>query len=380
MERDRFYKIIEKVQQGTASEEEVAEYNRLYMSFQNDKEWNSDIHGNQGSKEDEIYRNIEKAIFKKPSSNYKYWIAVAATILFTITVSLYNYLASPLEHEFSTKTSSPSTNIVPGGDKAVLILADGSEVLLDQINHGEITEFNGVKISKSADGLLVYEVVSDSNSSSTQFHTISIPRGGQYKVVLPDGTQVWVNSSSTLKYPTKFALNERRVELNGEAYFEVVSNDNQPFIVETEQEIVKVLGTEFNLNAYPDEVVSRTTLIGGRVKISPRGNSSWVKELSPGQQGIVHGNDIQIVRVNTSEAVAWKNGEFMFNRESIGSVMRKIARWYDVEVIYKKPIGDDVKIWGTVSRFDNISEVLKLIEHTKTVRFKVEGRKVYVIK
>src|SRR5690606_5206348 len=175
-------------------------------------------------------------------------------------------------------------------------------------------------------------------------------------------------------------LTERRVELQGEAYFEVVTNKNKPFIVTTEKETVKVLGTEFNMSAYPDDKSSSTTLLGGKIEVSPRKDANLVKVLRPGQQSIVYGDGIRIQQVDTNEAVAWKNGEFMFNRESIESVMRKIARWYDVEIIYEKPIGDDVKIWGTVSRFDDISEVLKFIERTKTVYFEVEGRKVYVMK
>lgn len=378
MEKEEFQQLVEKVYQGTASHEEIAKYNHYYMLFQTDTEWDKNIHGEPDLLEEEIHNNINKSISKKKGTNYKPWVAIAASVIAILAIAIY--YSSALKPKALLTNDGRSIDITPGRDKATLILGNGTEISLEQIANGEVIEQGGAKVSKSKDGLLIYETLHSDNASSSQFNTIIVPRGGQYKVVLPDGTNVWLNSSSSIKYPTKFDLTERRVELQGEAYFEVVANKNRPFIVLTEKETVKVLGTEFNVSAYPDDKSSNTTLLGGKVEVSPRTNANLVKVLRPGQQSIVYESGIRILQVDTNEAVAWKNGEFMFNRETIESVMRKIARWYDVDVIYEKPIGPEVKIWGTVSRFDNISEVLKFIERTKAVYFKVEGRKVYVMK
>ena len=378
MEKEEFQQLVEKVYQGTASHEEIAKYNYYYMLFQTDTEWDKNIHGESDLLEEEIYNNINKSISKKKGPDYKPWGAIAASVIAILAIAIY--YSSALKPIALLTNEGKSIDITPGRDKATLILGNGTEISLEQIANGEVIKQGGAKVSKSKDGLLVYETLHSDNASSSQFNTIIVPRGGQYKVVLPDGTNVWLNSSSSIRYPTKFDLSERRVELQGEAYFEVVANKNRPFIVLTEKETVKVLGTEFNVSAYPDDKSSNTTLLGGKVEVSPRTNANLVKVLRPGQQSIVYESGIRILQVDTNEAVAWKNGEFMFNRETIESVMRKIARWYDVDVIYEKPIGPEVKIWGTVSRFDNISEVLKFIERTKAVYFKVEGRKVYVMK
>src|SRR5690606_94907 len=231
-------------------------------------------------------------------------------------------------------------------------------------------------------GSLSYQIQdAEKITKLNSYNILETPRGGQYKLLLPDGTSVWLNSSTTIRFPVEFAGMERRIELSGEAYFEVTPNKAKPFIVVTPEEEVEVLGTHFNVSAYPDEL-SRTTLVEGKVKVSlqeakGRGASSVI--LLPGQQGIVTNNGINLQSVTIEDAVAWKNGNFMFNDEEISSVMRKIARWYDVEIVYADPV-HQIKIWGSLSRFKDISEVLQVIELTKLVKFKVEGRRVYVMK
>lgn len=310
------------------------------------------------------------------------WLSAAASLLLIAFSVLYLKSAKVGAVSHLSFEQRLSNDVLPGKNQAVLELADGSKIVLDESASAKIWEESGVVVKKSKDGQLLYDFEGKpkANSEEPVYHTISTPSGGQYHLVLPDGTKVWLNASSRLKFPTVFDGDLRDVELSGEAYFEVVSNKAKPFIVHTESETVKVLGTEFNMSAYSDDIASRTTLLKGKVEVSPKNNSNMPEVLHPGQQSIIRGEDIKIIKVDTSEAVAWKNGEFMFNRESIESVMRKISRWYNVEIIYNKPIGKDVKIWGSVSRFDNISEVLKFIERTKVVYFKVEGRKVYVMK
>lgn len=311
-----------------------------------------------------------------------FWFSVAASVLLTVSSVLYLNTNKVEDISHLSLEQRLDNDISPGKNQAILELADGSKIVLDESASAKIWEESGVVVKKSKDGQLLYDFEGKSKTTSAKpvYHTISTPNGGEYQLVLPDGTKVWLNASSSLKFPTVFDGDQRDVELSGEAYFEVVSNKAKPFIVQTDREKVKVLGTEFNMSAYADEMTSRTSLLKGKVEVSAKNNSNSVEVLHPGQQSIIHGDNIQIVQFDATEAIAWKNGEFMFNRESIESVMRKIARWYDVEIIYKKPIGDDLKIWGAVSRFDNISEVLKFIERTKVVYFKVEGRKVYVMK
>jgi len=209
------------------------------------------------------------------------------------------------------------------------------------------------------------------------FNTISTPVGGQYTVVLPDGSKVWLNAASSLKFPTAFTGTERRVELTGEGYFEVAKNKHMPFKVNFNREEVEVLGTHFNISAYPDEAVTRTTLLEGSVRIS---KNNIKKILVPGQQAIssMQTGGFNIAEVNTDEAIAWKNGLFLFHNENIRSIMKKIARWYNVDVNYQGSFTNQ-EYGGRISQSKNLSEILKNLELTGTIHFKIEGRRVTVM-
>lgn len=312
--------------------------------------------------------------------------AAAAAILMTIGIGFWFY--GP---ESSQDTINPryANDIAPGGNDAVLTLADGSKISLTDADQGELLNTSGVSIVKAADGQLVYTLDADKkrNDDELKFNTITTPRGGQYQVNLPDGTKVWLNAASVLKFPTTFAnLKDRKVELNGEAYFEVAKNKKQPFKVlstigdgHRAQEI-EVLGTHFNINAYDDEPETKTTLLEGAVKVSNKGNIQAKDDiiLSPGQQAVLNNQKLKTHTVDTEEVVAWKNGNFVFANEGIESIMRKISRWYNVEVIYQGKITDNDFV-GTVPRFKNVSEALAILELTKTVHFKVDGRRIIVM-
>lgn len=321
-----------------------------------------------------ILKSKEKKVFS--------WVSIAASILIISSVALF--LKNDAVEDLASLSFEQrlSNDISPGKNQAYLELADGSVIALDEFAPDKIWEESGVMVKKTEEGQLLYDFEGKSNalSKAPTYHTISTPKGGEYQLILPDGTKVWLNASSRLKFPTIFNGDDRSVELSGEAYFDVVSNRQKPFIITTGKESIKVLGTEFNISSYADEEISKTTLLEGKVEVTPLLNKSALKILKPGEQSLIKGNSIQVMKADLDEAVAWKNGEFMFNRESIESVMRKVARWYDVEVVYNQPIGNEVKIWGSVSRFENISEMLKFIERTKVAYFKVEGRKVYVSK
>jgi len=208
--------------------------------------------------------------------------------------------------------------------------------------------------------------------------TLSTPRGGQYQVELSDGTKVWLNAASKLHYPREFLDNHRTVELEGEAYFEVSSGKHRPFIVKTKNEAVEPLGKHFNVTAYINEWLPYVTLLEGKVSVSLENERS--KILLPGQQSAVKGAVMQVNEINVAESVAWKNGEFMFNKESLGSVMLKLSRWYDIEVEMTDGV-KDLRVWGSVSRYDTFDEILQVIKAIDdSIHFEIDGRRVKIMK
>jgi transmembrane sensor len=300
--------------------------------------------------------------------------SVAAAILLATAFSFY-FVNQPQDHH------EIIADVVPGGKKAILTLADGKKIALSDIKNGSVIRQNGIKIAKTADGHLVY---TDENpaagTAAGQYNTISTPKGGEWELRLADGSTVWLNSASSLTYPSNIATASlRKVTLQGEAYFEVAKNKVHPFIVESRQQSLEVLGTHFNVNSYPDEEITRTTLLEGSVKIAGilHPGSAILK---PGQQAVMNTSAITVSQVNPDESIAWKNGYFMFNNERQESIMRKIARWYNVEVEYADPAAKEVMYYGTVSRFEKISKVLRKFEQTGEVRFEIKANKVTVYK
>ena len=309
-------------------------------------------------------------------------LAIAATVLIALSISLYLYKSTQLESQVLAKKTRTFHRIVPGGNRAVLTLSDGSKIDLDGAAHGEIAKQTGISISKTADGKLVYTILGkrELNKSKTSFNTIETPKGGEYQVNLPDGTRVWLNAATSLRYPANFSGPERKVELNGEAYFEVAPNRSKPFRVVSKDQTVEVLGTHFNINSYADEAIVRTSLLEGSIKVSiPNTGKSDV--LKPGQESkIRHSeNSITISSADVEESIAWKNGYFTFTNENIKSIMRKVSRWYDVDIEYSDNVPQG-GFGGRVSKTKNISEILKILELTKEVRFKIEGRRVMVMR
>lgn len=267
--------------------------------------------------------------------------------------------------------------IKPGGNKAILILADGSRISLTDAKNGEIANQGSIKITKTADGQLLYVIddLASQSSSQIEYNTIETPRGGQYQLQLPDGSRVWLNSSSSLRFPIHFSsANERRVVLNGEAYFEVARDKLHPFRVETDNQEVEVLGTHFNINSFKDESGIRTTLLEGSVKVSS-GNKSAV--LTPGQQAEV-GVNITIKNVKAEDAIAWRDGYFRFDDESLESIMKKLSRWYDVDVVYMDEGLKDEQFAAVAKRTSNASALLKMMEQTGNVKFEVKGSQILI--
>ncbi len=389
--------FLHKLASGKASEEEIAYFNNWLetlnaMQFQEFIDDYQKILLMQTPNDDadiNIWNDIEQKInrYERNKAFTKLikltgWIA-AASIFLAVALSIV-FLSkndkNPMDSQQLTQKHI-FKDINPGSNKAILKLADGSTIILGDNSHKMVVLQSSSFITTTKNGQLVYETKVNNSDAGVTYNTIETPKGGQYKVILPDGTKVWLNASSSLKFPTVFKGRERRVEMSGEGYFEVAKDAIIPFIVSTEREVVKVLGTHFNINSYKEDKYSRTTLVEGKVKVSfPIGDNLKEEQsiiLKPGQQSVINENSMNVITTDIQETLAWKNGEFMFNNEDIEDAMIKIARWYDVEIVYPRPI-KRTSIWGAVSRFKNISEVLKVLELTGSIHFKVEGRKVYV--
>ena len=294
---------------------------------------------------------------------------IVITTLFFVTKSDTNGIAkaNTVEHRFKDDVS-------PGGDKAVLTLADGSTIVLDDAQNGTLAQQGNAKIIK-LDGKLSYDLT-NKNPKEVVYNTISTPKGGQYQLELPDGSLVWLNASSSIHFPTSFVEKERRVEITGEAYFEVAKNLNKPFIVGVNNSEVQVLGTHFNINSYSDEDDVKTTLLEGSVKFV---NGATTSILKPGQQSqLAKDGSIKVESdVDVDKVVAWKNGLFDFENAGIETVMRQLSRWYDVEIDYNgKP--DDLFI-AEMRRNIKLSDALKALELTGKVRFDIQGKKIIVM-
>ncbi|HWW42119.1 MULTISPECIES: FecR family protein [Pedobacter] len=269
------------------------------------------------------------------------------------------------------------SDIAPGKVGATLTLANGKKISLGDARKGELANEAGTSILKTADGQVVYEMKGHSGTSD-KINTLTTANGETYILTLPDKSKVWMNAASSLTYST--SLNQhgiRKVQLQGEAYFEIFKDKAHPFVVQTNKQEIEVLGTHFNVNSYNDEPGIETTLMEGSVKIT---SGRFQKILKPGEQAINKGNSMAVNHVDVQTVVDWKNGDFNLDKVNFKVAMRKIARWYDVEIIYDASITDDMETGGWVSRGSNLSSILKLIESSGLVHFKVEGRKVYVYK
>ena len=364
--------LIERYNNGTLSKEERAMLESWYIS---EIRSNNNYQGLEENiaKLDQNFMHIIGAEEKKGS---KLWprIAVAASFFAVLGLSLYFYSSkSPDKVELANVEMA---DINPAGNKAYLTLGNGKRIALTDAGNGTIAEQTGVQITKTADGQLVYTIAENKSdsSSSLEYNTIETPNGGKYEIALPDGTHVWMNAASSLKYPASFtSLKERRVELQGEAYFQVAKDKQHPFIVKTAQQEVKVLGTHFNINSYADETSTKTTLLEGSVRL----NGKLI--LQPGEQASRNSAGIITVKsIDTDEAVAWKNGDFVFVGEDLKAVMRQIARWYDVEIEYQGNINSSGVV-STISRTKKLSQVLRALQINQGIHFKVEGRRVLVM-
>ena len=343
----------------------------------------SDDDGSQWNQATEnVYTAIKKQIDGEKTKVVpifrKRWLqAAAAAILIAGGFVLYNMIGkSNSPQPVIVKNIPLQQDIAPGGDKAILTLADGSKIVLDNTANGNLTIQGNVKVIK-LDGQLSY--TTSGTTTEVLYNTITTPRGGQYQLILADGSKVWLNAASSLRFPATFTGSERKVELTGEGYFEVVKNAVMPFKVNVASKgEVEVLGTHFNINSYVDEAAINTTLLEGSVRVTGlKTNDSRL--ITPGQQAQLTANgQINVKKqVDISEVMAWKNGKFIFQDADIQSIMRQIERWYDVEVSFSGNMTNELFV-GLIPKNVNISQILKMLEKTGTVKFEIAGKKIIV--
>ena len=300
------------------------------------------------------------------------WFAAAAITAFVISFGGLFFASNNKVNSDNISTLTPDKDILPGNSKAVLTLANGKKILLNDGLKGLVAKEGNVSLVKDG-GELSYQSSKQTNVSLS-YNTVSTPRGGMYELVLSDGTKVWLDAASSLKYPTSFVGAERKVELEGEAYFEVAHNKKMPFRVVAKEMTVEVLGTHFNVNAYADEASSKTTLIEGSVKIVANNETTL---LTPGRSARIRHAGLVVEEADVEQELAWKNGYFIFNKAGIVTIMRQLSRWYDVDVSYAGTVPDNVFV-GQIKREETLVGALKILE-LSGIHFRIEGRKVIVL-
>lgn len=322
-----------------------------------------------------IHNKIKRVPLLLPLYSNIIRITSAAAILTVISLTGYFIL--------NKKQQLPITQIIvanqinPGTTKATLTLSDGSSISLNDTKNGIIANESGIKITKTENGKIVYTNKQAEFSKKTEWNLLKTPAGGYYSITLADGTVAWLNASSSLKYPAEFIGSTRTVELTGEGYFEVAHVKNQPFKVITNNQTIEVLGTHFNVNAYTDENSITTTLLEGSVKLIT--NTGIQKILKPGYQAKLNQNVFDVKPCIAEDMTDWVKNDFVFNNEDLGSMLRKISRWYDVEIICPPEL-NKLEFSGSISRSKSIKQVLKMIDNTQSVHFKFEGRRIIVTK
>jgi len=316
------------------------------------------------------------------------WHRISVAAALALIIAGISYYKRPLTNWFQYPAGPVLTrDIAPGNVGATLTLASGRQIKLSDATNGELAKEAGVTITKTEDGQLIYEIAASQNSpgndtelSSAQAgpksNTLTTAKGETYQVKLPDGSLVWLNAASTLSYtPILKQYGIRRVKLEGEAYFKITKDKAHPFVVQTTAQEVEVLGTEFNLNSYTDEPVTATTLIEGSVKVK---SGQRKQVIIPGQQLINNGTAFKVTQVQLDKITDWKDGEFNLDGLPFRTAMRKIARWYNVEVIYDSSVPDDMLSGGWISRETKLSTILEGIQKSRQVTFRLEGRTLYV--
>ena len=381
MNREEYNSLYEKYLAGKCSVKEQVKLENYQDSFKlKEQQWDVTTMGNSEEIKQSIQENLNYSIQEHSKNRIfkiRVWQSAAAAILILLTAGIYYYQNSPEPVIVKTETPRFRNDVAPGNNKAILTLDDGSKIDLDDAKTGILASESNIDIKKTGDGQLEYTAGAQ-NVKTVKYNILSTPMGGEYQLVLPDGSKVWLNSGSTLRFPTAFIGSERIVELKGEAYFDIAKNPKMPFLVRTNNAMdIKVLGTQFNVMAYDDEKNINTTLVEGSVEVL---KGSEKTNLKPGQEAILNrgSGNIKVAQADLEQAIAWKNGYFIFYNENIESIMRKVSRWYNVDIVYQGNLNNKDFV-GTISRNKNVSELLKMLELTGAIHFSIDGRRITVM-
>ena len=377
MNKNEILALLQQYQKGTLSDAEKDKLDAWYLHQASNSNWQlgeSELEGSHEYLKSKLPLQPETKVVSLWSR-----VAVAASIALLLGVGLF-YFTKPKEQ--TIRVVEKLQEIAPGGNRGILTLSNGKQIVLSDISAKDTIAKDGSKeevtIKMGANGVITYVINPNADApkdAANSFNTLSTPTGGQYNIVLADGTKVFLNAVSSIKYPTQFNGNQRLVELEGEAYFEVAKNKNKPFIVKSNNQTIEVLGTHFNVHAYDNEAVVKTTLLEGSVAVSHKNQKAILR---PGQQANVSDNfkKIAIREVDTEAAIAWKNGRFKFDDADLKTVMKQLERWYGIKVEYRGDVSD-VRFNGGTFRNKNLSEVLKVLE-LSNIKFKVEGKTIIV--
>ncbi|MHC0447593.1 FecR family protein [Flavobacterium sp. 3-218] len=379
MNKTELLELLKKYQNGTLSNEEKDKLDAWYLYKASDKR-----QLNEYELEDSYEYLKSKLPLVQEKKVISLWprVAAAASIALLLGTGIFYFAKPEIEvQEKNIQVVEKTKEIAPGGNRGILTLSNGKQIILSDINSKDIIakeDQDEVTIKMDANGVITYVINPNAETSkedANSFNTLSTPTGGQYNIVLADGTKVFLNAVSSIKYPTQFNGDQRIVELEGEAYFEVAKNKSKPFIVKSDDQTIEVLGTHFNVHAYANESAIKTTLLEGSVAVSSKNQKAILK---PGQQSSLTAtaSKISIKEVDTEAAIAWKNGRFKFDNADLKTVMKQLERWYGIKVEYRGDVSD-VRFNGGTFRNKNLSEVLKVLE-LSDIKFKVEGKTIIV--
>lgn len=371
MEEQDLKKLIEKYLDGQCSEAEKELLEKWYaqMNDNNKLALSEQFLIRTGKK-------LKKSIFQRINNTetrkrFNSWTLAASIAGLFLMLSGFFYL-------WKMNRSGVATDVAPGGNKAILVLGDGSTVNLDSVGNGHIGLQSGSDVVKLNNGQLVYNSAGKDLNKKVTYNTLQVPLGGQYNLTLPDGTKVWLNAGSSLKFPASFRnLKDRRVFLEGEAYFEVFHDNEHPFYVNSGRQEARVLGTHFDIEAYPEDRVIKTTLLQGSLKVIGGINKDSCL-LVPGKQAVLT-EQLHVREVDVEDVVDWKDGYFIFNNETVQDILTRVARWYNVQIVYESHV-ENVKLDGIISKNTPLSEVLAMLSTTNRVNFKIRGKVLYVVK
>jgi len=384
-----FSKLFEKYKNGHCDEQEIEELLAYFKTGEHEDLLKDDInkalqqHADENAtleyETDEVYNEIRRQLYSKEKSYigrllFVKWLA-AAIVIICLSVGAYTILKKPVQ----TVAKIQKQDLLPGTDKAILITSNGQKIDIGHMHKGKITSQGNTSVTKAEDGRIVYEHANEdiNHTAALIYNTLVTPRGGQHMLTLSDGTRVWLDAASSITFPVVFTGDVRRVKITGQVYFEVAHIDNKPFKVNANGQTVEVLGTHFNINAYTDEPVIKTTLFKGSVKVTKDGQSGLLK---PGQQALVSfrkASRIVIKTADTDEAIAWHMGLFKFHDANTEEVMRQLARWYDVDVTYEGNIPDR-RFSGEIYRNVNASKIAEILNY-KHIHFRIEDRRIIVM-